>query len=176
MSAPIFLSLGYNMLCKQNSNKDLLNILPVTFIKDDIPFKNIFCFLCQYKEINTTFIEEHITDDIEIWEFYISCRTYIPYIVHISLQEYFKFAMQNKCTIDLKPSDDTVECEDESFGKCNSTGKLQKLDHNIRRACERLVVPKDTENPFCKICNPESNTEIVYTTCNQTECGRISVQ
>ncbi|CAG2192234.1 unnamed protein product [Mytilus edulis] len=34
-----------HMLCKQNSNQDLLNILPVTLIKDDIPFKNIFCFL-----------------------------------------------------------------------------------------------------------------------------------
>ncbi|VDI46745.1 Hypothetical predicted protein [Mytilus galloprovincialis] len=156
------------MLCKQNSNQDLLNILPVTSIKDDIPFKNIFCFLCQYTEINITFIEEQITDYIEIWEFYISCITYIPYIVHISFQEYFKFAMKNKCTIDLKPLDDTVECEDERFGQCNSTGKLQKLDHNIRRACELLVVPKDTENPFCKICNPEINTEIVYTTCNQT--------
>ena len=156
------------MLCKQNSNQDLLNILPVTSIKDDIPFKNIFCFLCQYTEINITFIEEQITDYIEIWEFYISCITYIPYIVHISFQEYFKFAMKNKCTIDLKPLDDTVECEDERFGQCNSTGKLQKLDHNIRRACELLVVPKGTENPFCKICNPEINTEIVYTTCNQT--------
>ncbi|XP_063399101.1 uncharacterized protein LOC134683716 [Mytilus trossulus] len=156
------------MLCKQNSNQDLLNILPVTLIKDNIPFKNIFCFLCQYKEINTTFIEEQITDDIEIWEFFISCRTYIPYVVHISLQEYFKFAMQNKCTVDLKPSSNTVECGDESFGKCNTTGKLQQVDQNIRRACERLIVPRDSANPFCKICNPESNTEILYTACNHT--------
>ncbi|XP_052067329.1 probable G-protein coupled receptor Mth-like 2 [Mytilus californianus] len=76
--------------------------------------------------------------------------------------------MKNKCTIDLKPSGNTVECGDKSFSKCNSTGKLQKLDYNIRWACERLVVPKNGENPFCKICNPEINTEIVYTTCNQT--------
>jgi hypothetical protein len=73
--------------------------------------------------IQNSFLRPNGTFKCSLWDFEISCDTYIPVYYHVSLERFIRFAQKNGCNIYLKPLGD--ECGRNIYNnKCNTSGNL----------------------------------------------------
>lgn len=156
-------------LCHRQLDDTIFSYLPSTFHGgySNIHYKNIFCLFCDKEKKSRTFFKTNMKNGVTLWDFEISCDTYIPLYYHVSLERFIRFAQKNGCNIDLKPLGD--ECERNIYNnKCNTSGNLLTEDPDITWACEHLNVPPGKRNEFCIMCNPMDKTTRFISTCNET--------
>ena len=162
----------YYRSCARQLENTIFSYLPSRFHGDysNIHYKNIFCLFYDKEKKSRTFFKTNLKNGVTLWDFEISCDTYIPVYYHVSLERFIRFAQNNGCNIYLKPLGD--ECgRNMNNNKCNTSGNLLIEDPDITWTCEHLNVPSGRRNEFWIMFNPMDKTTRFISTCNVTVYG-----
>lgn len=147
--------------CEELFDYDVFNI-PVTDVKRNIAYKNIYCFLCHnHLEV----VNLNLTN-AKVWKAKLVCPNIVFPMYMTSYTSLLRSAILNNCSVQFSTADLVERCEPESYdtvNKCNVTGIVKSFSENARKLCEdtgRLVMKKSRnylyKNQICDLCNSET--------------------